>query len=142
MENQTPNFLEKVKGFFKGLSKKQLIAIIAAVVVVAVLIPVIILLATPSQKDYNLVVVTDSAIGENNKVSNHVLALVTEANGKIVAARLDCAEMTPALDAEGKVVCEKGISKHGALPEGSVNAGLLHKTLLRPKLNWAMLIPV
>ena len=44
MANQTPNFLEKVKGFFKALSKQQLIAIIAAVVAVAVLIPVIILL--------------------------------------------------------------------------------------------------
>ena len=32
----------------------------------------------------------------------------------------------------GKVVCEKGISKHGALPEGSVNAGyLLAKVLLQ-----------
>ena len=109
MENQTPNFLEKVKGFFKGLSKKQLIAIIAAVVVVAVLVPVIILLATPAKKDYTLVVVTDSAIDKNNKVSNHVLALVTDADGKIVAARLDCAEMTPALDAEGKVVAQDSV---------------------------------
>lgn len=109
MENKTPNFLEKVKGFFKGLSKKQLIAIIAAVVVVAVLVPVIILLATPAKKDYTLVVVTDSAIDKNNKVSNHVLALVTDADGKIVAARLDCAEMTPALDAEGKVVAQDSV---------------------------------
>ena len=69
MENKAPNFLEKVTGFFKGLSKKQLIAIIAAVVVVAVLVPVIILLPkgnnepqdpTPVVKDYKLVVVTDS----------------------------------------------------------------------------------
>ena len=44
MENKTPNFLEKVKSFFKGLSKQQLIAIIAAVVVVAVLVPIIILI--------------------------------------------------------------------------------------------------
>lgn len=109
MENQTPNFLEKVKGFFKGLSKTQLIAIIAAVVAVAVLVPVIILLATPAEKDYTLVVVTDSAIDKNNKVSNHVLALITDADGKIVAARLDCAEMTPALDAEGKVVAQASV---------------------------------
>ena len=110
MENKTPNFLEKVKGFFKGLSKKQLIAIIAAIVVVAVLIPVIILLATPAKKDYTLVVVTDSAVdASNNKVSNHVLALVTDADGKIVAARFDCAEMTPALDAEGAVVAQNSV---------------------------------
>ena len=109
MENKTPNFLEKVKGFFKGLSKKQLIAIIAAIVVVAVLVPVIILLATPAKKDYTLVVVTDSAIDNKNKVSNHVLALVTDADGKIVAARLDSVEMTPALDAEGKVVAQDSV---------------------------------
>ena len=110
MENKAPNFLEKVTGFFKGLSKKQLIAIIAAVVVVAVLVPVIILLATPAKKDYTLVVVTDSAVdASNNKVSNHVLALVTDADGKIVAARFDCAEMTPALDAEGAVVAQNSV---------------------------------
>ena len=119
MENKAPNFLEKVTGFFKGLSKKQLIAIIAAVVVVAVLVPVIILLPkgnnepqdpTPVFKDYKLVVVTDSAVdASNNKVSNHVLALVTDADGKIVAARFDCAEMTPALDAEGAVVAQNSV---------------------------------
>ena len=53
MENKTPNFLEKVKGFFKGLSKKQLIAIIAAIVVVAVLIPVIILLPKGNSEPEN-----------------------------------------------------------------------------------------
>ena len=78
MENKTKN----------PLSKKQLIIIIAAVVAVAVLIPVIIMLATPAEKDYQLVVVTDSAISDG-KVSNHALALVIDEDGKIVAARFN-----------------------------------------------------
>ena len=50
MANQTPNFLEKVKGFFKALSKQQLIAIIAAVVAIEILIPVIILIPNGNNK--------------------------------------------------------------------------------------------
>lgn len=137
MENKTPNFMEKVTGFFKSLSKKQLIAIIAAVVAIAVLIPVIILIPngnnkpeettpaettpaattpaettpdnTPVAKDYKLVVVTDSAIS-SGKVSNHALALVIGADGKIVAARFDCAEITPELDEGGNLIAQASVA--------------------------------
>ena len=142
MANQTPNFLEKVKGFFKALSKQQLIAIIAAVVAIAVLIPVIILIPngnnkpeettpaettpaattpaettpaettpdnTPVAQDYKLVVVTDSAIS-SGKVSNHALALVIGADGKIVAARFDCAEITPELDEGGNLIAQASVT--------------------------------
>ena len=141
MENKTPNFLEKVKGFFKALSKQQLIAIIAAVVAIAVLIPVIILIPngnkpeettpaettpaattpaettpaettpdnTPVAEDYKLVVVTDSAIS-SGKVSNHALALVIGADGKIVAARFDCAEIKPELDEGGSLIAQASVA--------------------------------
>lgn len=137
MENKTPNFMEKVTGFFKSLSKKQLIAIIAAVVAIAVLIPVIILIPngnnkpeettpaettpaattpaettpdnTPVAKDYKLVVVTDSAIS-SGKVSNHALALVIGADGKIVAARFDCAEIEPALDEGDNLIAQASVA--------------------------------
>ena len=99
MENKTKN----------PLSKKQLIIIIAAVVAVAVLIPVIIMLATPAEKDYQLVVVTDSAISDG-KVSNHALALVIGADGKIVAARFDCAEITPKLDDNGALIAQTSVT--------------------------------
>ena len=99
MENKTKN----------PLSKKQLIIIIAAVVAVAVLIPVIIMLATPAEKDYQLVVVTDSAISDG-KVSNHALALVIDEDGKIVAARFDCAEITPKLDDNGALIPQASVT--------------------------------
>ena len=124
--NSTPSFLEKVKGFFKALSKQQLIAIIAAVVAIAILIPVIIFVPkgnnepqettpaettpdnTPVAKDYKLVVVTDSAI-DGLKVSNHALALVIGADNKIVAARFDCAEITPKLDGNGTLIAQNSV---------------------------------
>ena len=91
-----PQFVEK-----KPLDKKT-IGIIAgaaaAVVAIIAIIVGIILGGQAPQKDYTLVVVTDSAVStSNNKVSNTVLALVIDADGKIVAARFDCAEVTPSL---------------------------------------------
>ena len=91
-----PQFVEK-----KPLDKKT-IGIIAgaaaAVVAIIAIIVGIILGGQAPQKDYTLVVVTDSAVStSNNKVSNTLLALVIDADGKIVAARFDCAEVTPSL---------------------------------------------
>ena len=91
-----PQFVEK-----KPLDKKT-IGIIAgaaaAVVAIIAIIVGIILGGQAPQKDYTLVVVTDSAVNaSNNKVSNTLLALVIDADGKIVAARFDCAEVTPSL---------------------------------------------
>lgn len=67
---------------------------------------------TPAAKDYKFVVVTDSAVSLSkgkHKVANHVLALVIDANNKIVAARFDCAEITPALDEEGAIVPQTSV---------------------------------
>ena len=125
MENKTPNFLEKVMGFFKGLSKKQLIAIIAAVVVVAVLIPVIILLpkgnnepqettpevnaptnTDPVEKTYTVAIAADSSSSISRgkaKATNIALVLVLDEAGKIAAARFDTSEVTPELNEDGTV---------------------------------------
>ena len=125
MANQTPNFLEKVKGFFKALSKQQLIAIIAAVVAIAILIPVIILIPngnnkpeettpaetpdnTPVEKNYTFAFAVDTSIG-TTKVTNYVLALVLGEDGKIVAARFDCTDIQPELDEAGALVAATGI---------------------------------
>lgn len=51
---------------------------------------------TPEEKTYSVAIVTDSAI-KNNKVTNTALTLVIDADNKIVAARFDCAEVTPEL---------------------------------------------
>ena len=60
---------------------------------------------TPTEKNYSLVVVMDSAVNAtSNKVSNTVLALVIDAGNKIVAARFDAVDATPALDADGNLV--------------------------------------
>lgn len=60
---------------------------------------------TPTEKNYSLVVVMDSAVNAtSNKVSNTVLALVIDADNKIVAARFDAVDATPALDADGNLV--------------------------------------
>ena len=143
--NSTPSFLEKVKSFFKALSKQQLIAIIAAVVAVAILIPVIIFVPkgnntpeettpatttpaettpevttpevttpdntpdnTPVAKNYTFAFAVDTSIS-GTKVTNYVLALVLGADGKIVAARIDCAEIAPELDESGALVAATGI---------------------------------
>ena len=90
-----PQFVEK-----KPLDKKTIgiIAGAAAAVVAIIAVIVGIILGGQAPHTYNLVVVTDSAVNEsNNKVSNTVLALVIDADGKIVAARFDCAEVTPSL---------------------------------------------
>ena len=61
----------------------------------------------PAEKTYNLVVVTDSQIGADNKVSNYVLALVTNAEGKIVAARFDCVDVAPELNDTADALADK-----------------------------------
>ena len=55
-----------------------------------------------TEKTYSLVVVTDSSV-KNNKVSNVGLALVIDADNKIVAARFDNSEVTPTVE-EGALV--------------------------------------
>ena len=55
---------------------------------------------TPEEKTYSVAIVTDSAV-KNNKVTNTALTLVIDADNKIVAARFDCAEVTPELNEDG-----------------------------------------
>ena len=59
---------------------------------------------TPVEKNYTLIVVGDTSANASNKVSNYVLALVIDDANKIVAARFDCSEVTPALDDAGAII--------------------------------------
>ena len=52
----------------------------------------------PTEKTYSLAIAVDSSVGEDNKVTNYVAVLVLDADSKIVAARIDCAETTVALE--------------------------------------------
>ena len=66
---------------------------------------------TPAEKSYTLVVVVDSAVNAtSNKVSNTALALVIDADNKIVAARFDSAEATPVLDENGALVAVESVA--------------------------------
>ena len=107
---------EKFNAILKKINfQKNWKIFVAALVGVAVLITVIALLAggkapEAEAKDYTLVVVTDSSIDNNNKVSNYVLTLVIGADNKIVAARFDCAEITPALDEAGALIAQDSVT--------------------------------
>ena len=63
---------------------------------------------TPVEKTYTFAFAVDTSIS-GTKVSNYVLALVLGADGKIVAARFDCAEIAPELDESGALVATTGI---------------------------------
>ena len=84
----------------------------------------------PTAKTYTLVVVTDCDAGLNDygvqEVSNHVLALVYDEDGKIVDARLDCAQIKPALDENGALVEQASVltkvekkESYGPMPAGT-----------------------
>ena len=57
---------------------------------------------TPEEKTYTLAIAIDSSVDDSNKLSNYVAAIVIDADKKIVAARIDCAETTIAI-AEGTI---------------------------------------
>ncbi len=95
---------------------------VAALVGVAVLVTAIVLLAgsgnntpenttpetttpnnTPVEKTYTVAIAVDSAANNKAKVSNTAVVLVLDDAGKIVAARFDCSEVTPALNEDGTV---------------------------------------
>ncbi len=63
---------------------------------------------TPEEKAYSLALAVDTALA-GNKVTNTAVVLVLDADNKIVAARIDCAETTPALDEEGALVAEDNV---------------------------------
>ena len=65
---------------------------------------------TPAEVTYTVALAVDTAFGKNNKVSNTALMLVLDADNKIVAARVDCAEATPALDEAGALVPQENVA--------------------------------
>lgn len=58
---------------------------------------------TPVEKTYTLAIAVDSAVSAKNKVTNTALVLVLDEAGKIAAVRIDCSEVTPALNEDGTV---------------------------------------
>ena len=61
---------------------------------------------TPAEKTYSLALAVDTTVGTDNKVSNYVAVLVLDEANKIVAARIDCVETTPALNEEGTAIAD------------------------------------
>ena len=128
---------------WKALTNGAKGAVIAAVVVLVALAVVITVALggngtpdpapapapAPVAETYTLVVVTDSEVGVSygaHEVSNHVLALVYDEDGKIVDARLDCAQIKPALDAEGNLIPQESVltkvekkEAYGDMPAGT-----------------------
>ena len=89
-----------------------IICIVAAVLVVGLVIGLILVLGgnkapetpntpetpeTPADKTYTLALAVENSVGNDNKVTNYVVALLLDDAGKIVAARLDCVETTPSV---------------------------------------------
>ena len=80
---------------------------------------------TPAEKSYTLALAVDTAFGKNNKVSNTALVLVLDADNKIVAARVDSAEATPALDEAGALIPQENVQSKVELGDAytGMNAG-------------------
>ena len=89
-----------------------IICIVAAVLVVGLVIGLVLVLGgdktpstpstpetpnTPAEKTYTLALAVENSVGDGNKVSNYVVALLLDDAGKVVAARLDCVETTPSV---------------------------------------------
>ena len=94
---------------------------------------------TTTEKTYSFVVVVDSALGKGKKTTNIGLALVLDADNKIVAARFDSSEVAPSLDATGAVVpvesvvskVEKG-AEYTGMPAGDwkTQAGIFENAII------------
>lgn len=65
---------------------------------------------TPAEKTYSLALAVDTAVSNKNKVSNTAMVLILDADNKIVAARIDTVEATPALDNNGALVTQESVS--------------------------------
>ena len=101
-----------IVAWWNKLTKNAKIGIIAgaaAVVILLIVLPFALGGNTPEgpvAKTYTLVVVTDSDVTPSYgkaQVANHVLALVYDEDGKIVDARLDCAQIQPTLNENGEI---------------------------------------
>ena len=112
---KTKDLVAVIVAWWNKLTTGAKAGVIAAVAVV-VIVPIVFAIAlggntpeptpTPTAKTYTLVVVTDSEVGVSygaHEVSNHVLALVYDEDGKIVDARLDCAQIKPTLNENGEI---------------------------------------
>ena len=62
-----------------------------------------------TEKTYTLALAVDTTVNAKNKVSNTALVLVIDADNKIVAARVDSVEATPALDEAGALVAQDSV---------------------------------
>lgn len=132
---KTKDLVAVIVAWWNKLAKEAKIGIIAGVAVV-VIVPIVLAIALggntpagPVEETYTLVVVTDSEVGISygaHEVSNHVLALVYDKDGKIVDARLDCAQIKPELDAEGAIKPQDSVltkvekaEDYGSMPAGT-----------------------
>ena len=132
---KTKDLVAVIVAWWNKLAKEAKIGIIAGVAVV-VIVPIVLAIALggntpagPVEETYTLVVVTDSEVGISygaHEVSNHVLALVYDKDGVIVDARLDCAQIKPALDAEGAIIPQDSVltkvekaEDYGSMPAGT-----------------------
>ena len=84
--------------------------IISLVLALALVLVGLVACGTPAnkEKDYTLALAVDTAISKG-KVSNTAMALILDADNKIVAARVDCVEAKPELDAEGALVTKDSV---------------------------------
>ncbi len=64
----------------------------------------------PAEKTYSLAVAVNTVVSESNQVTNKIVALVLDADGKIVSARFECAQVTPALDDNGALVAQESVA--------------------------------
>ena len=94
---------------------------------------------TPAEKTYSFAVVVDSSFGKGGKTTNIGLALVLDADNKIVAARFDSSETAPKLDENNAIVTvdsvvskvEKG-AEYTGMPAGDwkTQAGIFENAIV------------
>ena len=137
---KTKDLVAAIVAWWNKLTTGAKAGVIAAVAVV-VIVPIVLAIAlggntpeptpdpVPTAKTYTLVVVTDSDVTPSYgkaQVANHVLALVYDEDGKIVDARLDCAQIQPTLNENGEIVTLDSVptkvelkEEYGPMPAGT-----------------------
>lgn len=133
---KTKDLVAAIVAWWNKLTTGAKAGVIAAVAVV-VIVPIVLAIAlggntpdpAPTAKTYTLVVVTDSDVTPSYgkaQVANHVLALVYDEDGKIVDARLDCAQIQPTLNENGEINALDSVKtkvelkeEYGPMPAGT-----------------------
>ena len=137
---KTKDLVAVIVAWWNKLTTGAKAGVIAAVAVV-VIVPIVLAIAlggntpeptpdpVPTAKTYTLVVVTDSDVTPSYgkaQVANHVLALVYDEDGKIVDARLDCAQIQPTLNENGEINALDSVltkvelkEEYGPMPAGT-----------------------